>query len=493
MLTTRNFVATALIIATLSILSACWSLLQPRDGGGLRSDSFGIYHAGHRALYDTFAELDIPVHRSTDPPDVSTLSDSLLVLWAPNLDLIETEPRWLKNLGSWVADGGELLVAFDGTPKESLEDLMLREVRKLSSDWENDEGESSDLVKSARRERVSQGHGDEIFRLLGLKSVSVRPVSKGDSADEIAGEEEPGITTSGRVPVEETLTEVDSGQPVQFRSYGIQSSGLFAVVPGDGRLIELPEDRFSVVYYGSGQPSDAIYLQSDPESESVETNSRNCIAARFCVGNGWVTVVSTPQLISNSRIGVADHLAVISALLLNTGRKIVFDEFYHGATIRGNPIWLMTRRPYSLTGIALVVLAATILWRSAVFLGPPLNSLAPSRRSLSEYLEAMTAFRRSTRNHALWTLHQVTDGLLWRLRREYGFPADQKGNEALLTAVHRNEPEKADCLKKVLSEIDQLSNSSRAVNERQTGPLIQRMTECLSKTVIKRSVMKSRK
>ncbi len=493
MLTARNFVATAVVIAVLSILSTCWSMLRPRDGGGLRPDSFGIYQSGHRALYDTLTELHVPVSRSTAPPDGDRLNESLLILWAPSVALVKTEPRWLMNLKDWVSDGGEMIVAYNGRPQMTFEDLLSEEIQKLSPRSGNDSKKPSSGNRSSRLETESAPSGEnEILKILGLPAVSIRPVAP--SVDQDSGSDEDRWQGSISGSVHETeKPEISDSEPAELQSFCTRGTGIFKDGIGHGRQIELPRDLLDVVDAGNEMPADAIFIEGPSLPTAEDEENRQCIAARFPVGQGWITIVSTPQLISNARIGSADHIAVISALLLNSGRSIVFDEFYHGATIRGNPLWLLTHRSYLLTGMALIILSITVLWRKAVFPGPALMTPPVSRRSIGEYIDAMSAFRRRTRNHPEWTLRQVNDGILWRLRREYGLPADQKNPEPLLVAMHRDDPTNADSLQKLLNEVDTLTRSTKAVSERQTAPLMKRMTECLSKTAIKRSATKLRK
>ncbi len=472
MLTPRNFITTTGVIAIVSILSVCWSMLQDPDGGGLRSDSYGVYATGHRALFDTLAELDVPVHRSVMPPDTRNLSDSVFVLWKPDPELVESEPRWLRSLGDWVRSGGELILAVDTREKVTLQNFLTWGRESTRSDADSEQSTPAGDNDHSDTDRM--GNDNAIFELLGLRSISLDRVSPDDHP-----EPEPSGEQRDVAP--------------RRQDYSVTATGFFADLVGQQRVIELAQDGFDVLNLGSQEISDAIFVRSSEDTELAESNDVHCIAARFPVGTGMVTVVSTPQLISNNTIASADHLVIATALLHRGDRTIVFDEFYHGATIRGNPLWLFTRRSYAIIAVSLLALAAAIIWRAAVFLGPPLADVPARRRSVAEYLDAMSALQRRSRGHEQWTLRNVRDGILWRLRRDHGLPVDQKETDPLLSAIARHDPDQAGLLEQLLKETDQYVNSDRAVSERQTGPLMKRMTACLLKTGTKRSAMKSRR
>ena len=117
MLTPRNFISVTIVIAVFSILSVCWSMLQPADSGGIRADSYGTRGNGYRALFETLDELNVPVRRLLVPPVPEEFPNSLLVLWSPRVDLINADPTWLNKVEVWLKDGGQAVVTFDSEPQ----------------------------------------------------------------------------------------------------------------------------------------------------------------------------------------------------------------------------------------------------------------------------------------------------------------------------------------------------------------------------------------
>jgi hypothetical protein len=103
------------------------------------------------------------------------------------------------------------------------------------------------------------------------------------------------------------------------------------------------------------------------------------------------------------------------------------------------------------------VLASTLLvgWRAARVLGPPVPRRSPSRRTLAEYIDAMSGLLNRSRRPAPYLLGELRDGLLWRIRRELGLPAGRDDVPQLLVVLARRNPPLADNLREALSAIDQ--------------------------------------
>ena len=487
MLTPRNFIGLTIAIAVFSILSLCWSMLQPPDGGGMRADSYGTRGIGHRAIFESFTELGISVRRELGPPKPQELTDSSFVLWDPRVQLIDADPKWLGDVEAWLRQGGHAVVAFDDEPPVSVFSVMKRQRdaqrAKDGKDKENDidRSEPGELSKPT------------VFELLGVGKLTITNVDRPESEEDVLPfGHRPGSGNRHELPSEAELAEsikevlTASSRLERPRQHRIKAAGIFADLIPAGSTIELPTGLLYKIDVKDRDLRDTISVVDDSGNE-------HCVAARFPVGKGHVNVVSIRRLIANANIGSADNIIVASALLLDGDRKIVFDEFYHGATIRGNPMWLFSTATYGSVVVALLLLLAFAVWRAAVFLGPPVAETPTRRRSIREYLDAMSRFLREARGHSEWSLEQVRDGVLWKLRREFGLPPESHDQSRLTTVIARKDPRRADHLVDVLNEVDAVLNMPRSAGERRIAQLIQRMTECLSKTATTRSALKSRK
>ena len=81
-----------------------------------------------------------------------------------------------------------------------------------------------------------------------------------------------------------------------------------------------------------------------------------------------MAVMAVPAIASNWLLGEADN-SVLAAQLMTLGQqRVIMDEFYHGLTIRGNALWLLTRPGYAALALAIAALVSVWIWRSATFL-----------------------------------------------------------------------------------------------------------------------------
>jgi hypothetical protein len=216
--------------------------------------------------------------------------------------------------------------------------------------------------------------------------------------------------------------------------------GLELAVPTKGPRVIIELDRISgshvrAVLEPAGQPQ--------------------ILAAIYPVGRGKIAVLADARLAQNALLGHDDNAVLIAHLLADSHRPVVFDEFYHGRTVRSNPLWLATRFPYN--ALSLSVLGVTLLvgWRAARALGPPIPKRERSRRTLAEYIEAMSRLLNRSRRPVPYLLGELRQGLLWRLRRELGLPPGDEKPEKLLQVLARRDPALAERLEQALQAIDQ--------------------------------------
>ena len=490
MLTSRNVIALTISLAVISLLWSCWSLLRPPDGDGLRSDSFGTKGRGQRAIFDTFRELGLPIRRSLGPPIPDKLPNARLVFWRPADDIVRGEPVWLEAVGHWVRDGGRVLVA----------------VGVEEHDWMSKAASEAEASRRRRKKKsddvTTQIVSRSLWELLHLPNVSVTTPRSGsgpsDSSTKPRRQSSPDLREIFREAMATGATTTE------HRVLTARGSGVFEPVVGVSKNLSLPKEGLFEIQYGDHTPIGTVMVDAniadgaDAKSAGTEAmpdaaKDEICIAARFTIGRGEVTVLSVPALIDNSEIGEADNIVVLAKLLADDGRDIVVDEFYHGLSIRGNPMWLFAQRTYGSVTLALLMVIGLIAWRESVFLGTPLPERSVSRRAIREYVDAMARFLREGRGAEPWIVAKLRDGVLWHLRREHGLPPEQHSEERLLAAVERRDPDRGAELKITLQAVSDLLRTGQAGQERRAIPLMRRMVECLSKNATARCATKSRK
>ena len=186
-----------------------------------------------------------------------------------------------------------------------------------------------------------------------------------------------------------------------------------------------------------------------------------------------------PRLLQNQFIARRDNAVLAAHLLAGSSRSLYFDEFYHGLTIRGNPMWLVTQPKYAMTTLLLLTVVALWAWRRAVFLGPALTDNTTSRRTLVEYVEAMARF--FVRGHAshVFLLREVRSGVLWSLRHRLGLNPGQESVNDIVAALERKDPAAAVELRAAVQSVDNLLLHPKRLAGRDTVIAMQRISACL--------------
>jgi hypothetical protein len=451
MLNTRNVVAAAVILASVSLLGAFVAFLQP-PGGGLGIDTYGTRGHGYRGLFEILAELRIPVERAIVPPNRILKRDVTLALIEPSPEIVSTEPVYLHAIAQWIRDGGTAVVA------PSIRDPMLRE-------------------SSIKEVLVELGLPGVHVATVGPAAPWRSALSRGRARTSMRTETRRAATNFKRLLLgENTLPASIVHATAEGTCAADFPKGLDLMMPDFERCELVSDDpepaadekdaRASTIPHQSpsshpvspektppkrpavSRPSGRIRAPLEPEGDP-ET-----VAAVFPIGMGRLVVLADARLAQNRLVGQADNPVLVAHLLADTGKPVVFDEFYHGLTIRSNPFWLLSRFPYGI--LAASVLAATIVvgWRAFRFLGPPLPPRPVSRRTLSEYIEAMARLLNRSKRPSHFLLTEIRQGLLWRLRHDLGLPPGNEDVQKIVWILERRDPPLAEKTRAAIQAID---------------------------------------
>jgi Domain of unknown function (DUF4350) len=434
MLTTRNVVTLVIAVSVISLVSACVSLVGSPTSGVTGRDSYGTHAYGYRGLFETLEALHVPVEREIVPPDGLARRELTLAIFEPDPVILTSEPAYLRRVAAWVEEGGAVVVApsvarprrltwplQDWPPKSPLEELSLSQIdtdvfhsrsEALAEDDEDKSPNESKKAESAKARRSARQIADQALDL-----------ALGQAAD---------------VPVSFVKATVDGDLAARF------PRGLELAVPAKGLRVITELGRIK------GSHVRAIL---EPGGEP------QILAALYPRERGSIAVVADARLAQNSLVCLGDNAVLLAHLLADPRYPVVFDEFYHGRTVRSNPLWLATRFPYN--ALALTTLGVTLLvgWRAARALGPPIPRRVPSRRTLTEYIEAMARLLNRSRRPSPYLLNELRQGLLWRVRRELNQPPGLQDTDKLLQVLGRRDPLLADRLKDALQAIDQTLQS----------------------------------
>jgi hypothetical protein len=345
-------------------------------------------------------------------------------------------------VAKWVENGGSVVVAppvskpgrmtwplQEWPPRSALDELALTQL-----DCEPFEPRAEQDADEAANEASDEASGETSKKTSEKKDKQPRKKlrSTGDEALDFAIGQTPDI----RVSI--VHATVDGELAVRF------PHGLQLAVPAKSPRIITELEKIS------GSHVRAV----------LEPGGRpQILAAIYPHGRGTIAVLSDARMAQNALLGRDDNAVLVAHLLADPRRPVVFDEFYHGRTVRSNPLWLATRFPYN--ALALSVLGTTLLvgWRAARVLGPPLPRRVRSRRTLAEYIDAMSRLLNRSRRPVPYLIGELRHGLLWRIRRELGLPPGREDVNKLLPVLARRDPLLADNLRQALQAIDQLLQS----------------------------------
>jgi hypothetical protein len=439
MLTTRNVVLLVILVLLISLVSAGISLLGGPTSGVTGRDSYGTHSYGFRGLFETLEELNVPVERDLLPPDRLLDRDITLAIFEPEPLLVTMEPAYLHAVGKWVENGGWVVVApasekpqrllwplQDWPPKTPLEELSLTDVETTKF---HARGEKADEDSDDNAETVEDPGETE-------PSESKKPAH--DKRRKSSGWDPEGAIDLALGRVADTPVSIVHAT----------GDGDFAARFPQGLELAVPAKRPQVINELATIRGSRLRAVLEPGGAS------QILAAIYPHGRGKIVVLSDARLAENDFLGRDDNAVLVTHLLADPGRPIVFDEFYHGRTVRSNPLWLATRFPYNALGLCVLGTTLLVGWRAARVLGPPIPRRPRSRRTLAEYIDAMSRLLNRSRGPVPYLLVELRHGLLWRIRRELGLPPGREDAGKLLQVLSRRNPLLADNLQQALQAID---------------------------------------
>ena len=436
MLSARNAVLAALAVFALSMIAGTISLMGPPDSHGAAVDSYGTRRDGYRAVYELLSAFDVPVERRIGPPSPDLPTSTTLVLWMPHHDLIANEPAYLERLLPWVERGGRLVVA----------------VQPPGRNW-----------LATMTQATARGKGDDLWTTLKLKGVQPIPIALRETDDDpnraLTRPQNFNSTAARREQIRRALEESMGVHPVEFTTVTAKVSGTFERLQDRVRQLQFPAEELGGLEIDDAQTARGVIECVRPDGDPWT------VAATFERGRGEIVVVAEPMLLMNASLGQADNGVLAYDLLASGGRSVVFDEFYHGLSVRGNPLWLLTKSSYAVVMIALVGLLALELWRLAILLGPPLDAPTKSRRTIIEYIEAMARFLHRARDSRRFLLCEVREGVLHTVGHRLGLPPSKHHPAAIAAKMAKRSPREADQFREDMRQLDAALESKDVLSE----------------------------
>jgi hypothetical protein len=166
-------------------------------------------------------------------------------------------------------------------------------------------------------------------------------------------------------------------------------------------------------------------------------------------------------------------------LLSPEGGPVAIDEHFHGLSIRGNSLYVLTRPGFAAIAVGVVAAAAVGAWRTSVSLGPPVETAAKPRRDLREYVEAMGRLLTRGTDSRAFLLGEVRQGTLEELGRRLRLPSLTPSPAAVAAAIARRDRPRAERFTAAIDAIDQRLASRRRLGAKETTQLMNEVTRCL--------------
>ncbi len=440
MLSVRNAVIAATVLLVLSIMTSLLSMIREPDSGGMGNDSFGTQGHGYRGLFETLGELEVKVDREFAPPDSASLKAGTVAFLNPTATIVATEPSYLTELLSWVNDGGRIVVALSD-PDDFRMKMMLAQLKETPPTF---------------------------LEAVGLKDVSL--IGGGATVQRRTARRPSNDSSRDAETIAGELLDVMNVPLRMLQDVAVNVEGDFKDLSGVVNQLTVPADNVA-----------SLVCTQPPDGSVTWTvgDDIRMLAARFKRGAGEIVVISDPLLLTNRLIARSDNSILAARLLAPNGQSVLFDEFYHGLGVRGQPLYLLTHLNYASATIGILIVLGLSTWRKAVFPGPPLSDDRVRRRDIREYVNAMARFFSEGRRGRGRLVEELRNGVLRQLSVEMGLPPDTTDVDTIATVMARKETQRAKLLRDATHSVDQAIQSRRRWSQSETLDAMRRMSACL--------------
>jgi hypothetical protein len=426
------FIVVGLIWQAVSL----WLPPRPSTAG---ATSWSTQPGGSRALYTLLERLELPVTRSSAPPTTLFSGSRRVVLFTPDLQVLEREKAALAAMEHWLREGGELVVISS----------------ELEADWE----EIRDYFVEEIPEPLEILMRPDFRKHIGADNI----ILIGETFEAVEEEEQWDVYGA----IRQVLRRVIRPE----RPYELTAEGSLAFTGQDADAIYLVGNSPNRIEVDDGADVAGELFVLDEDGESVT------VAVEYTLGAGSVLLIAEPILFSNAGLGRGDNAVIAARLVAGDGSKaIVLDEFYHGAMPIGQPMVLFGMYPYGIVLLSLLAMASLWAWRQYIAFGPPLADHPPPRRSIVEYIDAMgQLFQRGKKRR--FALETCRRGLLEDLRHELHLPHGA-GERIIIQRLEHHDSERAATLRDALAQVDGALSAADPPLPRDLVQLQERLEAC---------------
>ncbi|MBD3673261.1 MAG: DUF4350 domain-containing protein [Planctomycetaceae bacterium] len=444
MITGRNVIVAGVVMLIVALGINAYTLLQPLDNDGQGRDSYGVRPSGYRAIFEVLERLDVPVSRSHAPYDAALNRDSTLVLLGPDVALLGPEKGALEQMEAWVEDGGRLVVGFvDGWPSFNfLETFELEEIEYIELEageavykWDGDE--HSDQQATMRKFIADQRRSRDDERSL-----------------------------------REDFSEILTNRLPEYVEYPLSDGSIgFETIQESVGTIAIPERRKIAMDVGETKPAAVLNIRSG--------NDERTLIAKYSRGKGAVILLSDPVLFNNLSLSNADNsILAVDLLSDEQGHGVVFDEFYHGLAIRGNPLWILAQPGYRILALLMLLAVGLYIWHAMPTFGVIHPPGSESRRTLEVYLDSVSRLLVRTKRQQSQLLIEAENAFLWKLAKHLDLHGERHQFEAIRQRLERRDAGLLREFESIINDFRKYQQSGCSSKELLT--LLRRSQRCLS-------------
>lgn len=446
MITGRRVILAAIVVFVLAMILNVIVLLQPLDNDGLGRDSYGVYPSGHRAVLEVMTALDLPAKRTHAPFDSRIGRQVTYALIGPDVGLLNAEEAAIRRMKQWVESGGRLVIGFvDGW---------------ASSKW-------LDAFDLEEVQFVSFESGEPLYDRSGTDSeADIPPAIRKAMEDRRQRQEARRERTFG-----EDIEEIITARPPELQHYRVaECTGSFQEACRSVQTLALRKGGNVAIDSGSSNPNSILTITNSHEAQ--------VLIAEFERGDGSIILVGDISVFDNLSLREGDNSVLLVKLLSEGRESIVFDEFFHGLSIRGNPVWVFTQPGYRAIAILLLATVVLFLWHECPQFGNLPPPEAARRRTLEAYLNAVSRLMLRTRTHTQRLLLESRDAFLWRMARRLRLAGERNQIEAIRNRLSRIDPEKREEFDRILAQYEYFDH--HGCSSKELLSLLKRSQRCLS-------------
>jgi len=361
--------------------------------------------------------------------------------------LLGEEEGTLRQMEEWVDSGGRLVIGFtDGWPSPKfLQTFALEGVRFINAD-------NGEVLYEFKQDSESDGRIPTALRKL----IEARKQRE---------------DTDQKRSLREDFDEIIAYTPAECARYPIaECTGRFRPMCETIESLALRTGEPIALDTGDSSPASVLKIQGGEQARTL--------IAEYKWGRGSVLLVSDVSLFDNLSLRAGDNSVLLVNVLSDGRAPVLFDEFFHGLSIRGNPIWIFAQPGYRIIILMLLGTVALFIWHELPSFGVVPPPETTPRRTLDAYLDSVSRLLLRTRSQRRQLLAESKDAFLWKTARKLQLAGERNQLDAIRNHLRRVDAAQADEFDVIIAAYERYDR--QGCSSKDLLALLQRSHRCLS-------------